>query len=104
MNTLEYYMGLPYKTEMVRDTQDGSFLLYCPELKGCMTCADTAEAGIKLLEDAKREYFAACIEDGIDIPEPLATDDYSGQVNLPRLKSRASNIPQISVVALTLTC
>lgn len=96
MNKLEYYMELPYKTEIVRDTQEGGFLLYCPELKGCMTCADTAETGIKLLEDAKREYFIACIEDGIDIPEPLAADDYSGQFKLRMPKSLHKEIAEKS--------
>lgn len=55
MKSLKYYMKLPYKTEIVNDTEDGGYLLYFPELKGCMTCAETVEKGLKMLEDAKRE-------------------------------------------------
>ena len=70
MKSLDCYMKLPYKTEIVNDTEEGGYLLYCPELKGCMTCAETVEKGLEMLEDAKREYFAACIENQIEIPEP----------------------------------
>ena len=70
MKSLDYYMKLPYKTEIVNDTEEGGYLLYCPELKGCMTCAETVEKGLEMLEDAKREYFAVCIENQIEIPEP----------------------------------
>ena len=55
VKTLEYYMGLPYRIEIVEDKDEGGFALHCPELNGCMTCADSIEEGIRLLEDAKRE-------------------------------------------------
>ena len=68
--TLEYYMGLPYRVEVVEDTQEGGYALRCPDLKGCMTCADTVEEGFALIKDAKREWFTACLEEGITIPAP----------------------------------
>ena len=55
MKSLDYYMKLPYKTEIVNDTVEGGYLLYCPELNGCMTCAENVEKGLEMLEDAKRE-------------------------------------------------
>lgn len=83
---LEYYMGLPYRVEVVEDKEEGGYALRCPELNGCMTAASTVEEGFKMLEDAKREWFAACIEDRLPIPEPTRTEDYSGQfkLRLPR--------------------
>lgn len=84
--TLEYYMALPYRVEIVEDKAEGGFALHCPELSGCVTCAATVEEGLKLLEDAKRSWFAACLEDGVSIPEPSRLEDYSGQfkLRLPR--------------------
>ena len=61
---LDYYMALPYRVEVIPD-----------------------EEGFKMLEDAKRCWFTACIEDGIPIPEPTRLEDYSGQFKLRLPKS-----------------
>lgn len=83
---LGYYMSLPYRVEVVEDKAEGGFALRCPELNGCLTAAPTVEEGFRRLEDAKREWFAACLEEGTAIPEPSRTEDYSGQfkLRLPR--------------------
>ena len=59
---LNYYMSLPYRVEVVEDKEEGGYALHCPELSGCMTCADTIEQGFRMIEDAKREWFMACLE------------------------------------------
>lgn len=84
---LAYYMSLPYRVEVVEDKVEGGYALHCPELSGCMTCADTIEQGFKMIEDAKRCWFTACLEDGIAIPEPVKIEDYSGQFKLRLPKS-----------------
>ena len=84
---LNYYMSLPYRVEVVEDKEEGGYALHCPELSGCMTCADTIEQGFRMIEDAKREWFMACLEDGITIPEPSRLEDYSGQLKLRLPKS-----------------
>lgn len=84
---LAYYMSLPYRVEVVEDTVEGGFALHCPELPGCATCADTIEHGFEMLKDAKQCWFAACLEDGIAIPEPAKIEDYSGQFKLRLPKS-----------------
>lgn len=85
--SVDYYMGLPYRVEIVEDKTDGGFALHCPELPGCITCADTVEEGLKLLEDAKRDWITSCLEDGIPIPEPSRLEDFSGQFKLRLPKS-----------------
>jgi len=80
--TLDYYMNLPYRIEIVEDKEEGGFALCCPELVGCMTCAATVDEGMKQLEDAKKEWFTACLEDGVAIPEPTSAESYSGQFKL----------------------
>jgi len=84
---LNYYMGLNYKIEIVADKDEGGYALSCPELRGCITCADTLEQGVKLIEDAKKCWFTVCIEDKIPIPEPDNLQDYSGQFKLRLPKS-----------------
>jgi predicted RNase H-like HicB family nuclease len=84
---LNYYMGLNYKIEVVEDKEEGGYALSCPELKGCITCAESIEEGLKMIEDAKKCWFTACIEDGILIPEPNDINGYSGQFKLRMPKS-----------------
>ena len=68
---LNYYMGLNYRVEVIEDKEEGGYALHCPELPGCMTCADTLENGYAMLKDAKKSWFTACLEDGVPIPEPI---------------------------------
>lgn len=79
---LEYYMGLPYRVEVVKDNEEDGYALRCPELPGCVTCAATAEEGLVMIEDAKRCWLTAALEDGFDIPEPVKLEEYSGQFKL----------------------
>lgn len=84
---LSYYMGLNYRIEIIEDKEEGGYALSCPDLKGCFTCADTIEKGLEMLEDAKKCWITACIEEGIPVPEPNFVDDYSGQFKLRIPKS-----------------
>ena len=85
--TLEYYLSLPYRLEIIPDTVDGGYGACYPELPGCVTCADTLEEVRKNAEDAKREWLLACLEDNIDIPEPTSALQYSGNFKLRMPKS-----------------
>ena len=69
---LDDYMRLSYRIEIIPVHEDGGVAFRCPELLGCITCADAIEHGLTMLEDAKRCWFAACLEDGIEIPESSA--------------------------------
>ncbi len=91
---LDYYMGLSYRVEVIEDKAEGSFTLRCPELHGCLTVADTIDEGFRQIEDAKREWFAACIEADIDIPEPAAVENFSGQFKLRIPKSLHMSLAQ----------
>ena len=69
MKTIAYYMNLPYRLELVPDTEEGGFVASYPELRGCLTSGETAEAALKNAQDCKREWLAAALEDGYEIPE-----------------------------------
>ena len=81
---LDYYLSLPYRMEVIPDTKEGGYAFRCPELPGCITCAETVEDGLHMVEDAKREWLSACLEDGTTIPEPDAMDGWQFELRLPR--------------------
>jgi predicted RNase H-like HicB family nuclease len=91
---LYYYMSLNYTIEVVKDNEEGGYALSCPDLKGCITCAETIEKGFEMMEDAKKCWFAACIEDEIPIPEPA--NNYSGQFKLRIPKSLHKSLAERS--------
>ena len=82
MKTFEEYMKLPYKLEIIPDTEESGFVASYPELPGCITCGETVAEVVANAEDAKKEWLAAAIEDGIEIAEPETANSYSGQFKL----------------------
>lgn len=56
MRTIEEYMKLPYKMEIVPDIEEGGYVVSFPDLPGCLTIGDTVEEAIKNAEDAKYAY------------------------------------------------
>ncbi len=86
MKTIEYYMNLPYKMEIVPDIEEGGFVASFPDLPGCVTCAETMEKVVENAMDAKRAWIEAELEEGKVIPE-LEDCKYSGQFKLRIPKS-----------------
>lgn len=87
MKTLNEYLNMPYRMEIVPDTAEGGYIASFPELCGCITCGETVEKAVANAIDAKREWLSAAIEDGIDIPTPETSENYSGQFKLRLPKS-----------------
>ena len=87
MKTIDEYMALPYRMELVPDPEEGGFVASYPDLPGCMTSGDTIEDTIRNALDAKRAWICAALEDGVAIREPDAPGDYSGQFKLRIPKS-----------------
>lgn len=82
MKTLNDYLTLNYRMEIVEDKDEGGFVVSFPELPGCITCGETIEAAAANALDAKKVWLEATIEDGIEIHEPDSLEDYSGQFKL----------------------
>ena len=85
--TVDYYMNLAYRMEIVRDTDEGGYVISFPELPGCLTTGETIEKAVKNAGDAKKAWLKAALEEGIDIREPDCDDNYSGQFKLRIPKS-----------------
>lgn len=87
MKTLDEYMALPYRIEIMKDTEEGGFVISCPELPGCISSGESMEAAMKNIQAAKLEWLTAAIEEGLPIYEPNTAADYSGQFKLRLPKS-----------------
>lgn len=85
--TIEYYMSLPYRIELVPDSVEGGFAVSIPDLPGCLSVGETVEEAYSNIEDAKKAWLEAALDDGTDIPEPRTVDKYSGQFKLRIPKS-----------------
>ena len=70
MKNLEYYLSLPYRLEIIPDTEKGGYAARYPDLPGCITCSETMEGAFANALDAKRAWLEAALEDGIAINDP----------------------------------
>ena len=91
MKTLNDYLALSYRMEIVRDSDEGGFVASYPDRPGCITCGETEEEALKNALDAKKAWLEAALEENIEIPEPDSLEAYSGQfkLRLPRSLHRA---------------
>ena len=87
MRTVNDYMNLPYRLEIIPDMEEGGYVVSYPELKGCLSSGSTIDEAVHNAEDAKREWLTAALEDDIDIPVPDDDNDFSGQFKLRIPKS-----------------
>ena len=91
MKTLNEYLKMPYRMELVEDPDEGGFVVSYPDLPGCITCGETVERAITNAQDAKKTWLEAALEEGIEIHEPDSLEEYSGQfkLRLPRSLHRS---------------
>ena len=97
MKTLDYYLSLPYRMEIIPDMEEGGYTAKFPDLPGCLTCAETIEELVESASDAKKVWLTAALEDGVEIAEPQQESDlleYSGQFKLrmPRSLHRSLSV------------
>ena len=96
MKTVDYYMELPYRMEIIPDKEEGGFVATFPDLPGCITVGETIEAVVQNVVDAKRAWLEAELETGATIPEPEDLKEYSGQFKLRLPKSLHKQLAEYS--------
>ena len=82
MKTLNDYMAMSYRMEIVEDKDEGGFVVSYPDLPGCITCGETVESAVANALDAKKAWIEAALENGVEIHEPDSLENYSGQFKL----------------------
>jgi antitoxin HicB len=83
---LQYYLGLPYKI-LLYPSPEGGFAIEMPELPGCISQGETIEEAYEMIRDAQKCWLEVALEDDNPIPEPAATEEYSGKFNVRVPKS-----------------
>ena len=53
MKKLNDYMKRPYRMEIVEHKEEGEFVVFYPDLLGCITSGDTIESAVANAVDAK---------------------------------------------------
>ena len=59
MKTLNDYMAMSYRMEIVEDKDEGGFVVSYPDLSGCITCGETVESAVANALYAKKAWFEA---------------------------------------------
>lgn len=63
MNTLNDYMNMSYRMEVIEDKNEGGFVVNFPDLPGCITCGETIESALANVLDAKKAWIEAASHD-----------------------------------------
>ncbi len=87
MRTVDDYLRLPYRMEVIKDPNEGGYVISYPDLPGCITCGNSLQSAIENAEDAKKAWIEAALADGIEIREPHDLENYSGQFKIRMPKS-----------------
>jgi antitoxin HicB len=85
MNSVEDYLDRPYHVILTRDeTHEGQtgFFAEVEELPGVWSQGQTAQEAFANLQDAMKGWLSVALEDGLEIPEPLSSSDFSGRFNV----------------------
>ena len=54
MKTIEDYLRLNYTMEVIKDPDEGGFVVSFPELPGCLTCGQSLESALANALDATK--------------------------------------------------
>lgn len=77
----------PYAIEITKDrTTDGTrevFLLFHPEMPGCMAQGASIEAALSELEEVRMEYILSLLEDGEPVPDPAVVRTRTASLSGP---------------------
>ena len=87
MKTLDEYLKLSYRMELVEDETEGGYVVSYPDLPGCISCGETIEDAIMNAKEAKKLWLETALEEGLEIYEPDSLEHYSGQFKLRLPKS-----------------
>ena len=82
MKTLNDYMAISYRMEIVEDKDEGGFVVSYPDLPGCITCGETVESAVSNALDAKKACLGSALEAGLEFHDPDSLEEYSGQFKL----------------------
>jgi antitoxin HicB len=86
---MQEYLNRPYTRVLIPD-EGGGYLAEVLELSGCLADGRTPDEAIHRLEESMEAWIETALELGKPIPEPLASQGYSGRLllRMPRWMHR----------------
>ena len=61
MKTLNDYLKLSYRMEIIEDQEEGGYVVSFPDLPGCLTCGETPAGALANADDAKKSMVRSGI-------------------------------------------
>jgi len=86
-NKIREYLKKSYSRMLIPDPATGRYAAQILEFKGCFSEGKTPLQAYKNLEQAAFNWLESAIKQDMEIPEPLSTEGYSGNVALRMPKS-----------------
>ena len=80
-------MDYPVELSKWNEEEEPYWVAEIPDLPGCVSDGETPDEAIESLEEAKRLWIEARLENGHHVPEPTDTRGYSGRLLLRMPKS-----------------
>src|SRR5436305_12372077 len=91
---LNHYLSLQYPAEIIR--RDKGVFAFHPDLDGCAAQGVTVEEALANLDQARRLWLQARIEDGLPIEEPVDETEFSGRVSLRMSPDLHADLARVS--------
>ena len=84
-----HYTALDYPVELSKwdEEEESYWVAEIPDLPGCVADGETPDEAVESLEEAKRLWIEARLENGYHVPEPTNTRGYRGRLLLRMPKS-----------------
>jgi len=93
----------PYTITLIEDPDAGAWTAQVLELPGAIGEGDAPDDAVVDVKNALRAIIRLSLEQGVTVPEPFATRDFSGQLSLrlpPELHQRATTLAATEGVSL----
>lgn len=79
-NSLESLKALNYPVRIEYDSEDSLFVADFLDLPGCSASGSTVAEAFDRAQEAKAEWLQVALEQGLPIPKPSRTGEYSGRI------------------------
>ena len=66
VKTMNDYMAMSCRMEIVKDKDEGGYVVSFPDLPGCLTCGETVESAVNNATDVKKAWLEAAFESGTE--------------------------------------
>ena len=70
---LDYYMGLPYRMDLIPEEDGTGYTVLVPDLRGCISFCETIDEADQMITEAKKLWIETALDKGWEVPEPQSS-------------------------------